>query len=327
MWYSSIIHYLLKRGISVKYSSILDRVQIEDFCESLRSNPYPVIEKAESAYAKKIEEACDMISEDNRQIVLITGPSGSGKTTTAQKIAEGMRARGKKINSVSLDNFYKSETDLPRWQDGYQNYESIEGLDLEHFEKVVKELLHTGRAQFPIFDWATNRRAAESIDLRFDRDTILIFEGIHALNPLISEPVSTFPSMKIYISTHSEFYHGAERLLTARDLRLTRRILRDYSYRATSADETFQMWDYVLKGEDLYIRPYRQYADLHIDSTHAYEPYLYRQGILHALDSACSACHLETISRLRASYQHFFNIDLSLVPKTSLIQEFIKQDD
>ncbi len=162
--------------------------------------------------------------------------------------------------------------------------------------------------------------------MTYDEQTYLIFEGIHALNPVITRTVERYPSTKIYISVHSEFTDGSGGvLLTARDLRLMRRILRDFTYRGTGAEETFRMWDYVLMGEDLYIRPYRKYADLHIDSVHAYEPYLYNKDILCALfETDPGSRYHDIVERLRASAKHFFPMDRALIPRSSLIREFIK---
>ena len=127
---------------------------------------------------------------------------------------------------------------------------------------------------------------------------------------------------------HSDFVNDqGDLLMSARDLRLTRRLLRDYYYRGTAAEETLKMWDYVLRGEDLYIRPYRIYADRHVNSVHNYEPFLYRDALCRLLEHPDSdSPYHETIERLRACAAFFFPIDQSLIPPASLIQEFNKQN-
>lgn len=310
----------------MKYSPILDCVNTDTLRDMQAACPQLVVEGAETAYHQKISDVCDVVIAGHKHILLVTGPSASGKTTSAQKLGAELRARGKKVSSISLDNFYKDSSELPKWTDGYQNYESVEGLDIPHFEKTVGQLLHTGHASLPLFNFITNKRDARRLDMDFDEQTYLIFEGIHALNPEISGTVEQFPTAKIYISVHSEFVDtNGDTLLTARDLRLMRRILRDFTYRGSGAEETLRMWEYVLRGEDLYIRPYRRYADLHIDSTHAYEPFLYHEDLLAALCQTDPASpYHETVERLRAAAMRFFAMPKTLVPASSLIQEFIK---
>ncbi|MEM1484694.1 hypothetical protein V6615_07395 [Oscillospiraceae bacterium PP1C4] len=310
----------------MKYSPILDQVNILPLAGKVSDCPELVVQSAENSFRQKIIDICDTVTQEQKHMILVTGPSASGKTTSANKIAEELRTRGKKVNSISLDNFYVDAQNLPKWKDGYQNYESIEGLDIRHFEETVSRLLKTGSASLPVFDFSVSARTKETIDMTFDEQTYLIIEGIHALNPIISRIVDSYASAKIYISVHSEFTDDSgNTLLTARDLRLIRRILRDFTYRDTTAEETFRMWDYVLMGEDLYIRPFRRYADFHIDSTHAYEPYLYHKEILCALrETNCSSPYCATIQRLKASAERFFEMDRALIPSTSLIREFMK---
>ena len=310
----------------MRYNPLLDRINCSSFYGHMAQSPQEIVQKAEDRYQKRIDEVCDRIIREKKCIVLVTGPSASGKTTTAQKISLVLQKHDKKVSTISLDNFYRHASELPRWKDGYQNYESIEGLDIPYFENRVTELLTTGHSQFPLYDFSVNERSAQSVDLTFDQDTILIFEGIHALNPLISQPVSDFSTLRIYVSVHSDFVDSdGQVLFPARDLRLTRRVLRDYTYRNTSAEGTFRMWDYVMMGEKLYIRPFRKYADCHIDSTHSYEPFLYHDDILTALDNTPADSHYaEIVLRLRESAEHFFGISSALIPETSLIREFMK---
>ena len=249
----------------MKYSQVMEQVRTSSIASALSSHPADAIAQVEDAYYQQISSICDMVTHDHIHLLLVTGPSASGKTTTAKKLALELHVRGKRVNRLSLDNFYKSSDELPRWEDGYQNYESVEGLDLECFERVMQTLFRDGRAQFPIFDFTAGRRAEKTFELTFDNHTYLIIEGIHALNPVLAPAFHGHRTVKTYISVHSDFVNDqGDLLMSARDLRLTRRLLRDYYYRGTAAEETLKMWDYVLRGEDLYIRPYRIYADRHV---------------------------------------------------------------
>ncbi|WP_278942738.1 uridine kinase family protein [Anaerotruncus colihominis] len=312
----------------MKYSQVMEQVRTSVIASALSGHPADAIAQVEDAYYQQISSICDMVTHDHIHLLLVTGPSASGKTTTAKKLALELHVRGKRVNRLSLDNFYKSSDELPRWEDGYQNYESVEGLDLQCFERVMQTLFRDGRAQFPIFDFTAGRRAEKTFELTFDNHTYLIIEGIHALNPVLAPAFHGHRTVKTYISVHSDFVNDqGDLLMSARDLRLTRRLLRDYYYRGTAADETLKMWDYVLRGEDLYIRPYRIYADRHVNSVHNYEPFLYRDALCRLLEHPDSdSPYHETIERLRACAAFFFPIDQSLIPPASLIQEFIKQN-
>ena len=309
----------------VKYSAKMDPVDTAAVSGALLERPEQFVDAEERLFREKVLSACDAIVQDHLHIILLTGPSASGKTTTAKQIALELTRRGKKVDRISLDNFYRPSAELPRWEDGYQNYESVEGLDIPFFERFVAQLFEEGHGLLPVFDFTAGRRRDKRIDIAFDDHTYLIFEGIHALNPVVTTPFSSHRTMKIYISVHSDFVdQTGDILLGARDLRLCRRLLRDYYHRGTEAEETLQMWDYVLRGEDLYIRPFRQYADIHINSTHAYEPYLYHDPLIKLLaHSPSDSPHREIMRRLSGAAPAFFGIPESLIPRTSLIQEFL----
>ncbi len=124
----------------MKYNPVLDQIGISSLAGAIASHPQTEVERAEALFHQKILEVCDFVTLNNKHMILVTGPSASGKTTSAFKIADELRARGKKVNSISLDNFYMDAKNLPKWKDGYQNYESVEGLDIAHFEETVSRL-------------------------------------------------------------------------------------------------------------------------------------------------------------------------------------------
>lgn len=311
----------------MKYSPIRSRVDAEQTARRLRQRPGDVIAEAEQAYREKLLEVSDMAIREHKHIILVTGPSASGKTTSAKRIASILESRGKKVNRISLDNFYQNKDNLPRWEDGYQNYESVEGLDVACFDDAMLKLLTKGSAVFPIFDFSLGRRSEKTYTLHYDEETYLIIEGIHALNPVLFNVLKDYPAMKVYISVHSEIAgQNGDVLFSARDLRLCRRILRDFHCRSTSALGTLKMWKYVLKGEKLYIFPFREHADLHLDSLHAYEPFLYHDGLQEMMSSvAPESPYYKKARHLLEANENFFSIPGSLIPETSLIQEFIKE--
>ena len=179
----------------------------------------------------------------------------------------------------------------------------------------------------PIFDFTTGSRSTFTRDLTFDEDTCLIFEGLHALNPRIAPLVEKFRILRLYISVHSDYVdHSGKVLLAGRELRLLRRLLRDRVRRNTEAEETLRLWDYVLRGENLYMQPYRPLADLHINSAHGYEPFLYaRQGAEMLRSIPKDDPHQELAQQLIAALEGLPELDWDLIPKMSLIQEFINR--
>ena len=207
-----------------------------------------------------------------------------------------------------------------------KNLESIEGLDLELFAELVTRLFEAGRCTFPIFDFISSD-TKKTFTLNYCEGDILIIEGIHALNPAIYEVVKHKHCCRLYISTHSNFVSGGEILLPARNLRLVRRLLRDYKHRGASLNATLNFWKYIKMGEELYIYPFRQYADFHIDTAHRYEPFLYC-GPLETLikNSEYDKKHEALVSSLLKSVSYFKQIQIpySAVPQGSLIQEFIR---
>ena len=312
----------------MRYTHRMEQISIPETAHALRETPQKAMNFAEGKYGEKILSVCRELESREAKVLLLPGPSSSGKTTTAKMIAAELKNRGSRVNRISLDNFYKSLDELPLWEDGSRNCESVEGLDIACFAECMEQLLREGRAGFPIYDFSVKRRLDTRKELLYDEHTYVVVEGIHALNPLISGALHGRPCLQVYISVHSDFLDGAGNVrLAARDLRLMRRIVRDFHFRATPVMETLRMWDYVLKGEELYIHPFRERADLHINSTHFYEPFLYREKLLEILDGAQGDSPWNaTVRRLIKDEETFFPIDSRLVPRYSLIREFIGQE-
>lgn len=312
----------------MKYSPIRNKVNASQVAKELRENAPGLVAEAEKAYREKLIHVSETAMRDHKHIILVTGPSASGKTTSAKRIASILEENGKKVNRISLDNFYKSRDKLPRWEDGYQNYESVEGLDMVCFDQILSRLLTKGEAVFPVFNFSEGTRSDKTFTLYYDEQTYLIIEGIHALNPVLLNVLEEYPAIKVYISVHSDIVNDKGHiLLGARDLRLSRRILRDFHCRSTAAEGTLKMWKYVLKGEKLYIFPFRDNADIHIDSTHMYEPFLYHDGLEEMMGSIEeNSPYFPEAQRLLQASQEFFAIPESLIPQTSLIQEFLEKN-
>ena len=311
----------------MKYVPIMEKIDLPARAELLQWDPKALITSEEKTFHKRVVEVYLRAEAEDSQVILLSGPTSSGKTTASRILAEGMGRNGHKACRISLDDFYKDRKYTPLWEDGQKNFETIDGLDLDTLGQCMEDLLTKGHTKMPIFDFTTGSRSTFTRDLTFDEDTCLIFEGLHALNPRIAPLVEKFRILRLYISVHSDYVdHSGKVLLAGRELRLLRRLLRDRVRRNTEAEETLRLWDYVLRGENLYMQPYRPLADLHINSAHGYEPFLYaRQGAEMLRSIPKDDPHQELAQQLIAALEGLPELDWDLIPKMSLIQEFINR--
>ena len=228
------------------------------------------VRHCEFEYESRIFAAAKEIMASGKHIIMLTGPSGSGKTTTSNKIAEKIRTMGKNAQVVSMDNFFKNPEVYPRLPDGTKDYENVAAVDIELMDKCLEELLEKGRAKFPEFDFKTERRIEDAIELEIG-DGYVIVEGIHALNPLVLDAMPKDSVFTIYAGLREEYSHLGQRVLPTRDIRLVRRMIRDFKHRGHSPQKTISMWKSVCDGEDKYIKPYKPNADLLLDTSFSYE--------------------------------------------------------
>lgn len=311
----------------MKYTKQMNQVMVPELKKLFWEDTQQFIQQQEDLFTQKISKVCNEILRKKTNIILLTGPSASGKTTSARKILTELKRQGKKGGYISLDNFYLDNQHQPHWSDGSINFESIESLDVPYFHQKLLELLQTGFCEFPIFDFQLKKRSEKTFSIQYNDETFLIFEGIHALNPILCEHFSNTQVTRIYVSTHTDFLNEDKTVLVkARNLRLIRRILRDICHRNSGVEETLNLWHYVLRGEQLYIKPFRNLADVHIDSTHAYEPFLYKAQIEPLLQTIKTHEKFSLlIGTLINGEEKFEPLSEKMIPEDSLIQEFIRK--
>jgi len=302
------------------------RLSVERLNQMAQTQPERLIAEAEAGYFDRLSEISAHIRQNRERckIILLAGPSGSGKTTTASKLREQLQGEGIESVYVSLDNFFLNRDDLPLLPDGMPDFESIRTLDMDCLYAFLDSLLRENRAELPIFDFHTGNRSDQRVELRIDQNFVVIIEGIHALNPIITKNHAAGNFCKLYISPKSEFELDGKVILNSRNLRLIRRMVRDYHFRSSDAVNTMKMWKHVVAGEDIYVRPFRTTADFWIDSTHDYEPMIFHHDLLPiASEVPKDSPYYETVMGLKTALDHFYDLDKSVVPAASLLHEFI----
>ena len=280
------------------------------------------ISSAENRYKFLLDNIVEkIITNDSVEIVLLAGPSCSGKTTTANKIKELLAEKGHKAYTISLDDFYRNSVDAIINDDGKPDYETVHALDLNLLEKTLKKLVKDRSAAIPRFNFDTGIRTDNAFEISLNAGDVVIVEGLHALNPLIYGNLPSDALLKIYISVSTRIYDDSGYvLLTKRDLRLIRRTVRDYHSRSSSVENTFDMWDGVLEGENKYLAPYKYCADILIDTIHNYEPCVFKSRALKLFKTVKtdSVWYNET-QRLTDILNKFCDIDEDKVPHSSLL--------
>lgn len=307
-------------------SDVKKRIEVGPLLEEAKS-PADFVRHSEEYYRQQIGQVADLFcaSFPQNRVILLAGPSSSGKTTTSINLQQELERRGIHATQISLDDFFKERSEAPLLEDGTPDLETVELVDLALLEACFERLFTDGSCDFPIFDFACGHRSEQMRPLKMDEHTAVIIEGLHALNPLIRSLNFCKDAVKIYISIKTEFFDGEERLLSTRELRLVRRVIRDRNFRSTMPADTMAMWKNVVRGEDEYIRPFRLESDFWLDSVHLYEPFLYRDIFLEITENTVwkEPGHQDFIEKMRKNLQRFPAISTKYVPKDSLLREFI----
>ena len=286
-------------------------------------HPQELAALSEAHYHDQIESIADEVLAAGHRIVMLTGPSAAGKTTSAHKIAGAIAARSHNSRVLSLDDFYIGEGKYPKNPDGSDDYESLEALNLAELHSCLKDLYTTGVCDAPVFDFTKQQPSGtQHIDAR---DGVVIIEGLHALNPALTEELPDDAALCLYAGLREEYADAHDsRCLATRDIRLARRIVRDYLFRGHGAAFTLGLWGHVCAGEDRFIKPYKPRANLLLDTTHTYEVCLWRT-VLDAMpaDPALTATQARQLEALRRRFAEFPALGTELVPENSLLREFI----
>ncbi len=284
-----------------------------------------VIRMSEALHEKKIAHIADMIASDRRRkIVLIAGPSSSGKTTFAQRLGVQLKVNGIKAVTLSMDNYFVERGQTPKDENGNYDFECLEAVDIELFNNQLKDLLDGKEVALPTFDFTDGKRKYLGNKEILDEDEVVVIEGIHGLNEKLTEKIPRENKFKIYISALTTLNIDDYNRVTTSDTRLIRRMVRDSKFRSHNPGATIKMWESVRRGEEKYIFPYQNDADVMFNSSLVYEiaalkPYV--EPLLASVDY--NSDEFSEAKRLYEFLSYFIPIDSKEIPITSILREFI----
>ncbi|MCX4264104.1 MAG: nucleoside kinase [Muribaculaceae bacterium] len=287
-----------------------------------------LINVAEALHEKALAHISDEITKRYREggarIVLISGPSSSGKTTTTKRLAIQLMTNLLKPQMISLDDYFINRELTPLDADGEYDYESLYALDLEQFNADLNAILAGEDVQLPSYNFEKGCRQYKGKHIKLDEGSILLIEGIHGLNPELTLSIPEKMKFRLYVSALTTLSIDDHNWVPTTDNRLLRRIIRDFKYRGTSAEDTIKRWPSVRRGEDKWIFPYQENADAMFNSSFVFELGVmkdYAESILRNVHA--DVPEYAEAYRLRKFLSYFKSISSSLLPSTSLLREFL----
>ncbi len=285
-----------------------------------------LIKISEALHEKKIAQIADEVYHQRKKVkvILIAGPSSSGKTTFSKRLAIQLRANGLQPVNLSTDDYFVDRELTPLDENGDYDFETIEAVNLQQFNRDLTNLLDEKEIRLPRFDFEQGKQVFDGTTLRISKKNVIIIEGIHALNPRLTEAVADKMKYKIYISALTAINIDRDNRIPSFENRLIRRIIRDYKYRNYSAQETIARWGSVRKGEKKHIIPYISEADIMFNSALMYELGVLKQfaePILREVQPNCK--EYSEAQRLLKFFSFFAPIPADEIPPTSLLREFL----
>ena len=296
----------------------------------LKGHASELIQVSEALQEKKIVQIAEEIDrrfraeKDPVRIVLITGPSSSGKTTFTKRLSVQLLACGLRPISFSTDDYFVNRVDTPLLPNGQYDFDNIKAVDCELLEDHLQKLMNGERVEVPEYNFVTGLREYNGKKLKLQNDNVLIIEGIHALNPLLTENIPSSTTYKIFVSALTSVSLDDHNWIPTRDNRLLRRIIRDYNKGAYSARETISMWPNVCAAEEKWILPFQETADAMFNSALNIEFAVLRNSAEVILTTVPKNCpeYVEA-HRLLKFIHYFLPVSDKEIPPTSIMREFV----
>ena len=309
------------------WNKLLNINNVSDFNVACKGNrSFMMIKLAEALHEKKIAQMADAIANrsERPKFILISGPSSSGKTTFSKRLQIQLLVNGIKPVIISMDNYFVNRVDTPRDANGDWDFENINALDLPYFRQQMSDLMEGKEVDLPTYSFEKGERVYEGNKLRLDKDSIIILEGLHALNPSLLPNIPRSATFKIFVSALTTINIDNHNWIPTTDIRLLRRIVRDYKYRNYSARDTIARCPSVLRGEQTWIYPYQEEADMMFNSALLFELAVLKRHAEPILAEVPKYCDEYTEAhRLIKFLQYFEPIPEKEIPPTSLLREFV----
>jgi uridine kinase len=310
----------------LSWNKIMDLKSVGEFNKACLDNrAFNLIKIAEALHEKKVASIADMIhARRDVKVILISGPSSSGKTTFSKRLSVQLMVSGLQPKTISLDNYFVNRDVTPLDEHGGWDFESLYALDLDFFHEQMQQLLTGEEIELPFFNFESGERFFKGETLKLEKDTLLILEGIHALNPELTKGMPEEALFKIYVSALTTISIDEHNWIPTADTRLLRRIIRDYRYRGYSARDTIGRWGSVRKGEEKWIFPFQENADIMFNSALIFELAVLKRHVMPILEQVPKYCDEYTETHRLIRFLRFFvAIPDRELPPTSLLREFV----
>ena len=308
------------------WQEIMGLRTVGDFNEMVRKGQATnLINVSEALQEKKLTEIADEIaSRKDVKLVLLAGPSSSGKTTTCKRLSIQLLANGIKPLQISLDDYFVDREHTPKADKGEYDYESIYALNLKLINDQFNALFRGEEIELPKYNFQTGRSEKSGKKLRMEPNNVLVVEGIHALNPELTAQIPEAQKFRVYVSALTTILLDDHNYIPTTDNRLLRRIIRDYKYRGVNAQETIHRWPSVRAGENKWIFPYQENADVMFNSAMLFELAVIKQQAEPLLEQVPENCEeYSEAYRLRKFLKYFQPVPNRDIPPTSLLREFL----
>lgn len=311
-----------------KWGNILNVTHVGALNEKIEkgeSEIVTLIRVAEALHEKKIAYIADEINKDRSiKLITISGPSSSGKTTFCKRLDIQLRVNGLVPIQISLDDYFVNREDTPRDEFGELDFESINALDLKLFNEHLLLLMDGKEVELPTFNFMTGKREWNGRKVKLPKDGVIIIEGIHGLNNMLTQSIEDEHKFKIYISPLTEINIDYHNRISTTDVRMIRRIVRDHLSRGYDVEYTLKMWPSIKRGENKYIYPFQEEADIMFNTALIYElAVLKKYAIAELIKVQPESPVYNEAVRLLEFLQMFKEIDKYHVPSNSLMREFI----
>ena len=298
---------------------------IGDFNKGVRSGyGVDLVNVSEVLQERLLSRIADTILEKGSRVVLIAGPSSSGKTTFSKRLSVQLLACGLRPYAISLDDFFVNRTMTPKKPDGDYDFESIYSIDLPYFNATLTKILAGEEVELPYYNFIKGEREYNGNRLKLTSQMVLVIEGTHALNPMLTEQIPDSEKFRVYVSALTSIKLDYHNYISTSDNRLLRRMLRDAKYRGYSAIETIQRWPDVREGEEKWIFPYQENADVMFNSSLFYELAVLKthaEPILRAVPQNIK--EYSEARRLLHLLEYVVPLSDGELPPTSVVREFL----